>query len=169
MLTKLKNNLFYFTIEEFCEFDNNKIYHIRNNISFWNKWLGKDTFDLDFLKETSTDDDNKILLCVNNDEHIEGIAVYNRDQDSFYNLILLAKKNKSKHKGLGKHILRELNSILLDNNDNIHFIVLTDVSDIPNYYTKLGFILTDNKYLKEYIDNFEDDLYFIELNEDNFT
>ena len=37
----------------------------------------------------------------------------------------------------------------INNKNNIRFIVLTDVSDIPNYYKRLGFSLTNNKYLRK--------------------
>jgi hypothetical protein len=168
MLSKFKDNLFYLTLEKFCEDDQKKIKHVRNNIKFWDKWLGKDQFDYDFLKETFGDYKNNILLCVNESNYIEGIAVYCNHDNLFFNLILLAKKYNSKFKWLGKSILKELNKILLNNLDEIRFLVLTDVCDIPDYYNKLGFCLTNNDYLRELLDNFDDDLYFIELNSDNF-
>lgn len=168
MLSKFKNYLFYLTLEEFCDYDLKRIDHVRNNISFWDKWLGKDQFDIDFIKETFTDYNNNILICHNQEKKIEGVAVYTNNQDTFYNLILLAKKHNSQHKWLGKKILKKLNDILIDNPYQIRFIVLTDVSDIPNYYTRLGFYLTDNQYLKELLDNFEDDLYVIEIELSNF-
>ena len=108
-------------------------------------------------------------MCVNEYNYIEGIAMYCNYQDLFFNLILLAKKYNSKIRWLGKRILNELNKILLNNSDEIRFIVLTDVCDIPNYYSRLGFNLTENDYLKKILDNFEDDLYFIELDSDNFS
>ena len=169
MLSKFKNNFFYLTLEKFCENDEKKIKHVRNNIKFWDKWLGKDQFDYDFLEETFGDYNNNILLCVNESNYIEGVAIYCKYQDLFFNLILLAKKYNSKIRWLGKRILNELNKILLNNSEEIRFIVLTDVCDIPNYYSRLGFNLTENDYLKKILDNFEDDLYFIELDSDNFS
>tara|TARA_B100001248_G_C27256067_1_gene396144 strand:+ start:307 stop:816 length:510 start_codon:yes stop_codon:yes gene_type:complete len=168
MLSKFNNNFIYLTLEDFCENCPIKIKHVRSNIKFWNKWLGINEFDIEFLKETFADYNNKIYICCDSNKDIQSIAIYNNYQDLFYNLILLAKKHNSNYKWLGKKILRELNKKLINNKNNIRFIVLTDVSDIPNYYKRLGFSLTNNKYLRKLLDNFEDDLYVIEIESENF-
>ena len=156
---KIKNDFFYLNLSEYCCYNNDTINILRNDIKFWDKWLGENTFDYDFLEETFKSTENNILLCFqknlsniyNVKINLEGIIIFN-----------------SRLKWVGRNMLRKLNSLLLYNLDFVEFLILTDVSDIPNYYNKLGFTLTDNQYLRKIIDNTEDDLYFIKLEENNF-
>lgn len=176
MLSKLyfpkgNDKLFYLFLKEYCCYDSILIDQIRNDIKFWDLWLGKNTFDFDFLKETFTDKSNFILLAFKkNDENIynhkinlEGIVVFNKFDNLFYYITLLAKRVNSYQRWLGKKLINKLNNLLLFNLDYIDFIVLTDVSEIPNYYSKLGFTLTNNDYIKKLLDNDEDDIYFKKL------
>ena len=173
---KIKNDFFYLNLSEYCCYNNDTINILRNDIKFWDKWLGENTFDYDFLEETFKSTENNILLCFqknlsniyNVKINLEGIIIFNNHQNLFYNLILIAKRFNSRLKWVGRNMLRKLNSLLLYNLDFVEFLILTDVSDIPNYYNKLGFTLTDNQYLRKIIDNTEDDLYFIKLEENNF-
>ena len=164
--------LFYLTIDEYCCYNQEKINEIRNHILFWDKWLGKNTFDFDFLKETFNDCNNKILLAFyKNDNHyynikfnLEGIIIFNKFEKLFYNLILISKRNNSKLSWVGKRLLKKLTNLLSYNLDFIDYFVLTDVSEIPNYYSKLGFIKTEIEYVKKLLDNYEDDIYIKKFN-----
>ena len=180
MLSKFKyienNKFFYLTLDEYCAYQNLKIFNIRNDISFWNLWLGEDLFDFEFLSETFKDYNNDILLCFQKNDksiynlhhNLEGIIVLNKFDNSFFNILLLAKKDNSQLRWVGKNMLRKLNNILLYNLNFIDYIILSDVSDIPNYYSRLGFLKTNNMNLRKILDNYDDELYYIKIDEDNF-
>ena len=181
MLSKFKyieknKKFFYLTLEEYCAYQDLKILDIRNNINFWNLWLGEDLFDFDFLSETFKDYNNDILLCFqknnksiyNLHHNLEGVIVFNKLSNLFFNILLLAKKDNSELKCVGKNMLRKLNNILLYNLNFIDYIILSDVSDIPNYYSRLGFLKTNNMNLRKILDNYDDDIYYIKIDENNF-
>jgi hypothetical protein len=163
--------MFYLTLAEYSGYNQKKINLIRNNVSFWDKWIGRGIFYYDFLEQTFLDLNNKILLAFeqNNENvyniynNLEGILVYNNFDNLFYNIILLAKRFNSKIPKVGKKIINKIYNLLSYNLDFINYFVLSDVSDIPNYYINLGFIKTDNEYIKKLLDNYEDDIYFIKL------
>ena len=163
--------MFYLTLSEYSGYNLKKINLIRNNINFWDSWIGKDIFDYEFLEQTFLDLNNKILLAFekNNDNiyninnNLEGILIYNNFDNLFYNIILLAKRFNSKTPKVGKKIINKIYNLLSYNLDFINYFVLTDVSDIPNYYINLGFTKTENEYIKKLLDNYDDDIYFIKL------
>ena len=171
MLSKLyyprNPKLFYLSLEEYCSYNENLIDDIRTDIDFWDYWIGKDLFEYDFLDDLFKNHNNNVMLAfVKNEKNIynieinlEGIVVFSKLCDLFYNIPLIAKRFNSNFTWIGKKLLKKLTNLVQYNLDFREHFILIDESGIPNYYKKLGFRKINSLYLQRLLDNFEDNIY----------
>tara|TARA_B100000902_G_scaffold399984_1_gene474242 strand:- start:3918 stop:4361 length:444 start_codon:yes stop_codon:yes gene_type:complete len=119
------------------------------NHEYWNRFIGDEEFCQDFLKQTFSFERQHyfLLLDENNKNQIEGILVYEKiPGKSIYKIILIAKREKSDIKGVGKKFIR-----FLQRRISRSILILVDDSGIPDYYTELGFFICNNR-LKNYLE-----------------
>ena len=116
---------------------------------FWNLFIGDGEFCQEFLKKTFSFERQQyfLLLDEDNKNQIEGILVYEKiPQKSIYKIILIAKRENSDIKGVGKKFVR-----FLQRRISRSILILVDDSGIPDYYSKLGFFICNNR-LKNYLE-----------------
>ena len=116
---------------------------------YWNLFIGAGEFCQEFLKKTFSFERQQyfLLLDEDNNNQIEGILVYEKiPQKSIYKIILIAKRENSDIKGVGKKFVR-----FLQRRISRSILILVDDSGIPDYYTKLGFFICNNR-LKKYLE-----------------
>ena len=171
MLSKSYNpfnqKLFYLSLNEYCCYNINEENKIREDITFWDSWMGGELFDDDFLFDTFNNINSKILLgFLKNSNNIydihnnlEGIIIFSELCDLFYNIPLIAKRYDSKINWIGRKLIKKLTNLVQYNLDFREHFILTDESDIPNYYEKLGFKKVNYIYLQRLLDNFDDNIY----------
>ena len=113
------------------------------NYKYWNNFIGDGEFHENFLKQTFSFERQQyfLLLDEDNKNQIEGILVYEKiPQKSIYKIILIAKREKSDIKGVGKKFVR-----FLQRRISRSILILVDDSGIPDYYTELGFFICNNR------------------------
>jgi len=116
--------------------------------TFWKNWIGQQHFCDEFLEKTFYNKNYNYLIMLNKDEII-GIFVYEKVLNTnIYKIILIAKQDSSKYKKIGKQFIRFME---LKYKNNI--LILIDDSWIENYYEKLGFKLTSNKYYSHLLES----------------
>ena len=122
-------------------------------IEYWDKWIGEGDMDYDFLKK-HFQANHHVLILENTDKSIEGILLYNTVQCSnIYRIFLIAKPWYSIEKGIGKMFIDYFQE---------HFqgkFILSDDSQIPNYYEKLGFTKNNSCYYKFLLNNYRHPIY----------
>lgn len=119
------------------------------NYKYWNLFIGDGEFCQDFLKRAFSFERQQyfLLLDEDNKNQIEGILVYEKiPKKSIYKIILIAKRENSDIKGVGKKFVR-----FLQRRISRSVLILVDDSGIPDYYTGFGF-LTCNNMLKNYLE-----------------
>ena len=100
------------------------------DINYWDQWIGTGIFDYHYLKKVFSNK-NHIVLTYED----KGVLVYKKiPWTNKYKILLLAKKGGVQEKGIGKTFMRYLEIVLKGN-----ILILSDDTDIPNYYEKLGF------------------------------
>ena len=107
---------------------------LMHNFIFWDNWIGQCTFTMNYLQTIFSDNRTVTLVYYKGDTMI-GILMYKKmGVTNKYKILLLAKKDGSKEKGIGRAFFLYLGIILKGN-----IIILSDDTDIPNYYTNLEF------------------------------
>ena len=154
------------TLENYClKYD---IYNtLLKNTLFWNQFIGEDCFDLEYLHNELNNPYNNIVIAYDINikvyDNLEGILIYrklynlknNFSKINYSSITLLAKKINSTHKWLGKRMIDFFRMRLNEKTK----VILADDTDIPNYYTKLGF-KKENKYkYKKILDEFDRNIY----------
>lgn len=131
-------------LKKYCN-DYKNIYSYK----FWNLFIGDGEFCTEFLERAFSFERQHyfLLLDEDNKNQIEGILVYEKIYGkSIYKIILIAKREKSHIKGVGKKFVR-----FLQRRISKSILILIDDSGIPDYYTELGFFICNNR-LKNYLE-----------------
>lgn len=131
-------------LKKYCN-DYKNIY----SYQFWNLFIGDGEFCQEFLKKTFSFERQQyfLLLDQDNNNQIEGILVYEKIYGkSIYKIILIAKRENSDIKGVGKKFVR-----FLQRRISRSILILIDDSGIQDYYTGLGFFRCNNR-LKKYLE-----------------
>ena len=131
-------------LKKYCN-DYKNIY----NYKYWNLFIGDGEFCTEFLERTFSFERQQyfLLLDEDNKNQIEGILVYEKiPKKSIYKIILIAKRENSDIKGVGKKFVR-----FLQRRISRSILILIDDSDITDYYTGLGFFRCNN-LLKKYLE-----------------
>ena len=118
---------------------------------YWNNWIGPEQFDNEYLEPIFNYKIKKLFL-VSDNYNIEGILIYKKIF-RIYVIKLLSKKSKSIIKGVGKMFINYFKKNFRGK------IILSDDSNIPNYYSNLGFKKTNKYFYKWLLNDYNDDVY----------
>ena len=154
------------TLENYCL--KYEIYDtLLKNSLFWNQLIGENCFDLEYLHDELTHINNHILLAFDPNlrvyDNIEGILIYRKipnlkdyfSKINYSSITLLGKKINSNHKWLGRNMIDFFRKRLNEKTK----VILADDTDIPNYYTKLGFKIENKHKYKKILDEFDRNIY----------
>lgn len=124
-----------------------------SSIDFWDQWIGEDEIDYRYLSK-HINNNHKTLILIDSKNTIEGVLIYDQVWCSnIYRIYLIAKRNNSTLKGVGKEFIQYFG-------DHFHGrIILSDDSEIPNYYEKLGFSKDESYYYKYLLNDWDFPLY----------
>ena len=125
-------------------------YYNNLGFEFWDTWIGKEEFESNFLKKQLK---FKKLVAIENG-NLEGVFIYKKMRFmKIYKILLMAKKYNSNKKKIEKlflnYFIKKYKGKLL----------LSDDSQIPNYYTKLGLKKTNNWLYKFLLNDWHFDIY----------
>jgi len=126
--------------------------NISSEIEYWDNWIGSGEFDMEYLEKQFTTKHKKLFLY--SDSHIEGFLIYKK-VFGIYLITLMAKRKNSAVKKIGKQFL--------DHFKTGNTLLLADDSDIPNYYSNLGFTKTNRRYYKWLLNDYKADIYVLIL------
>ena len=160
------NSIKIITLENYClKYD---IYNtLLKNTLFWNQFIGEDCFDLEYLHSELNNPYNNILIAYDINlkvyDNLEGILIYRKLNNiknnfckiNYSSITLLAKKINSNHKWLGKDMI-DFFRIRLNEKTKV---ILADDTDIPNYYSKLGFKKENKNKYKKILDEYDRNIY----------
>ena len=145
--------MYFIKIDNFINNDQKKR-KILYNSYFWDKWIGEQDFDIDFLNKIfcNYNNYNIVFMCKNLSKNINsiiGIMVYKKlyttNNKNCYELSLIAKQKNSIYKKIGEKYIEYLKNHF----KNCNFVLIDD-SEILNYYSKLGFTKLKNLKLVKY-------------------
>ena len=146
---------------------------LRDDIGFWDLWIGKGDFDTQYLHQVFQDRDNEILLLFISPElqkrqgttiitDLAGVVAHSHfclDGENYCVILLMAKRYGLPIKRVGYSLIQELGRRLLQTHDTVTFLCVDD-SQIPDYYGKLGFTLTTDEKYQQLLDYPEKKIYY---------
>lgn len=110
------------------------------NVKYWDNFIGNGVFNYDYLSSFfNSNNKNLVYLLGLHDNKPVGIFIYEKlKHTNIYKVYLIAKKQNTECKGVGKAFFSYFELFIKKGT-----IVLIDDSDIPDYYNKLGFKISN--------------------------
>ena len=110
------------------------------NVKYWDNFIGNGVFNYDYLSSFFNNNNNNFVCLLGLHENKPvGIFIYEKlKHTNIYKVYLVAKKQDTECKGVGKAFFSYFELFIKKGT-----IVLIDDSDIPNYYNKLGFKISN--------------------------
>ena len=132
------------------------------SMHFWDEWIGPGEIDCTYLTRQMLSRDTNKLLLLDDKDNLEGLCIFSKVPCfHIYRVHLIAKKHDSPIDGVGKMFIDYLQKIYGDEKTSYKStLLLSDDSQIPNYYENLGFFKTKYIYYKWLLDDWFYPLYY---------
>ena len=132
------------------------------SMHFWDEWIGPGEIDCTYLTRQMLSRDTNKLLLLDDKDNLEGLCIFSKVPCfHIYRVHLIAKKHDSQINGVGKMFIDYLQKIYGDEKTSYKStLLLSDDSQIPNYYENLGFFKTKYIYYKWLLDDWFYPLYY---------